>query len=230
MINIFNYKEFLNEGGKSVSKEENTEIAEIKKETKSLLNDVFDKVTKIEYKNDDKGVPKEVSFYVTELDYGVDIDEPIQKEYSSAVKAKRKYDLSLELGEKDIEETDTDNFYKMTFNIVLKEIDKESLKKVKETPRRLNFEKDSSKQLKDKIKSGKFTKDQEIEMREILDERGVEFDEEDEEKIEKKLWTKMTKKDRIDALTDLGMDKKEAEEIYSDNLNDLPDEIKEYFD
>jgi len=40
-------------------------------------------------------------------------------------------------------------------------------------------------------------------------------------------WKDLNKKERIEFLVTLGISKKEAYEIYSDNVSELPKEIKE---
>jgi hypothetical protein len=190
MKNLKNYIDFITEAKKE--KKEKSLKSEIEKEVKSILGDIFDRVHKPQftYKND---IPISIKFQITPLDATIDYGKKLEAEYSENVANKRKWFVTLKCTEtkeqaderkskaKKIKDDKDVPSVSIEFEITYKENPDFGKKSEKEIPRNLDFEKDSSEQLKKKLRSTKYTDAQKLEIQEILDERGVKYETEEEE-------------------------------------------------
>ena len=155
------------------------------------MNDIFDRIHKPEFTYKE-GIPTSIKFQITALDSTIPYTKKLEAEYSENVANKRSHIVSLKCKEtkadalariakaKDSDDKDVPNI-PIEFSIEFRENPNFGKKVEKGMPRRLDFDKDSSEQLKKKLRSDKYTSDQKLEIEEILDERGVKFETEEEE-------------------------------------------------
>lgn len=165
MSRIKNYSNFLNE-----AKAPNY-LNLFKKDIKNIIDDMFDQAKSPKYSYDNEGYPNEVEFEIVKNDYIISYDKPLKNEYSLGVLKKRNFEPELSFIEKYEDETG----YHIIFEINKLEIDTSGMKS-----RKFDFEKDSSNQLIKKLKKEEF-KAYYDEIQDILDERGVDFDFNEEE-------------------------------------------------
>lgn len=114
MKKLYKFSQFLNE-----SKDSDVVKSEVEKDAKKIASEMFDKTRNLQFEYKD-GMPKVVTFEVTDKDYKVDYDEVLDMEYSENVLKKRTYKVELKFKKKDIEKiSDIKSKYVMKFDIKL---------------------------------------------------------------------------------------------------------------
>lgn len=178
MKHLQEYAEYVNES-------KDNSLSLFKKDIKNILNGFFAKAKKpIFHNNKYDGFPIFVEFEVTDKDYNVDYDkdEEFRNEFSPGVIQKREFEPVFKFYKKEERGSENNPTYILQFTIDKKELDQ--TEKPEEKPRRLDFDKDTDEQLLKKLKSGKYSYDQNIEIQEILDERGINWSKELEDEDE----------------------------------------------
>lgn len=173
----------FNNFGLNEAKKETSPLDLFKKDVKSLIDDMFASAKKVKYDFDKGGFPVYVEFEIEKSDFNVDYDKEIRAEYSEGVIKKREFEAILEFDDKWEEKKGEKNVFMISFDIKKEKIDPEKYKK-EEKQRKYNFKKDSDEQLKKKLQSDKFTEEEKDEMIEILVDRGVEYEKDDDKEEE----------------------------------------------
>jgi len=170
MKNLFSYKNFINEKNEILNEaKKSNPLNAFKKDVKGLLDDMFAKVKKPEYKYNDAGFPTEVEFEIDRNDFIVDYKR-IDTEFSEGVLKKREFVPVLVFDEK--EEEGKDKTYKITFKIEKEAVEH---KGKEEKPRSEQLERDSDEQLLAKLKSKKVTDENKEKIMKLLKDRDVKF-------------------------------------------------------
>lgn len=140
------------------SKKENTDFDNIVEDIDNILDSMFDKAKKPEYKVGAKflglddflkkqKIPTAVRFQVTEQDYKVSYTDVLNNEYTSGVLSKRKKDVELKFKNK-WEDEETKKLF-LEFDIELKDVTPDMIKKAKKE------DKEEEQEVQDDEKLGK---------------------------------------------------------------------------
>ena len=187
MKHLFHYKEFLNEGRhkKEDTVEKNyTDSELVLKEVNLIIKDMFDKPKKITYTNNDKGMPKSVTFKINGYDGAVEYDK-IESEYTIGVLRKKKYIVSIKNTETEEEQVKRlkdckklEDKSKPAFDMVFKVVFKENDKFGADTEKGLDEL--TSRQLLNRLEKEDTSKADKKKIMDILDERDVDYEDPDE--------------------------------------------------
>jgi hypothetical protein len=140
------------------SKKENTDFQNIVEDIDNILDTMFDKAKKPEYKVDSEFLslddflkkqktPTAVRFEVTEQDYKISYTDVLNNEYTSGVLSKRKKDVELKFKDK-WEDEETKKLF-LEFDVELKDVTPEMIKKAKKD------DKEEEQEVQDDEKLGK---------------------------------------------------------------------------
>lgn len=178
--NLYSRDEFVNE-----AKQNNSTLAQFKKDIKNILEDMFAFAKKPKYVFGDDGFPTSVEFEIDTNDYKIDYSkEDLKNEFTEGVLKKRTNIPVLKFDSKD--EDKEKEIYKIKFKISKENVSKEE-KEEKDRP----LTKDSDEQLLSKLKSKKTSDNDKEKIMDILKDRGVDyknpFDEDEDSKSDEEM-------------------------------------------